>query len=206
MEMEWSPSDDVNNNDRPAAHSTETGETCPAQLNSSETEVGQPSGDDNNNDRPAAHSTGSGLALLAKDGWLEIAQFLDFYSNAILRFASAALNRLISRYLPTLPLRVVECVAASIIKKGYIASAFEGDQRNPWRDLVCGIHESPEPMLREILTKCSGLAIAELDLQHLPYNEQVLAVLAEGLQSVAVSKVVVDGVASGHENVHRLLE
>lgn len=61
-------------------------------------------------------------------------------------------------------------------------------------------------MLREILTKCSGLAIAELDLQHLPYNEQVLAVLAEGLQSVAVSKVVVDGVASGHENVHRLLE
>lgn len=61
-------------------------------------------------------------------------------------------------------------------------------------------------MLREVLTRCDGLAVNQLVLHNLSYTEQLLNVVEECLPSVTVSELFIDGVSSGHERVHRLPE
>lgn len=242
------PSDDVNNNDRPAAHSTESAETCPARLNSSEMEMDQPTGDANENHRPAAHSAESavstvpgssgtdssqldlggingqppsddfnnddrpaprsGLALLNAYEWLEVGSCLDFYENATMRFVSGALNAHVQRYASTLPLRVIAIVGVGYkeAEQRCFAHAYKADLRTPWPDLIFEARASPESMLREVLTRCDGLAVNQLVLHNLSYTEQLLNVVEECLPSVTVSELFIDGVSSGHERVHRLPE
>ncbi|KAH7706122.1 Zinc finger BED domain-containing protein 4 [Aphelenchoides avenae] len=115
--------------------------------------------------RPAPRSTVSGLALLSADEWLDVAPFLDYYNNATLRFTSGALNRLVQRNSFTLPRRVIEAIpvgykdSTCLLGKqytGYSAEAYTADLQTTWRDLEFGVHETPEAILLEVLTKCQG--------------------------------------------------
>ncbi|KAH7715673.1 hypothetical protein AAVH_16916 [Aphelenchoides avenae] len=164
--------------------------------------------DFDNNDRPAEPSAGSGLALLSADGWRDVCPYLDFYDNAMLRFASSALNRLIHRDAFTLPLRVI---AASYVivghvehRNGFWARAFEADLKTPWRDLT--VHASPESMLLEVYSKCKGFTVAVLELRKLLYNELLTDAMVQCLPFFSVTRLFVNGVTSGHDQVHHLLE
>lgn len=65
---------------------------------------------------------------------------------------------------------------------------------------------SPESRLLDVLGRCKGFVVAVLELRDLPYNERVMDVMAQCLPFVTVSVVFVNGVASGHDQVPRLLE
>ncbi|KAH7708674.1 hypothetical protein AAVH_24078, partial [Aphelenchoides avenae] len=77
-------------------------------------------------------------ALLNDDVWLDVAQVLDHYDNAIVRFASGKLNSIIHARESTLPLRVID-----ILQVGYSdtenrcwAHAFIEDLQTRLPDLV----------------------------------------------------------------------
>lgn len=179
--------------------------------------------------------------------------YLDFYDNAMLRFASSALNRLIHRDAFTLPLRVI---AASYVivghvehRNGFWARAFEADLKTPWRDLTFEcvsllalgnlsflniekpnryqmfdpniavqpcfkfilslfyrVHASPESMLLEVYSKCKGFTVAVLELRKLLYNELLTDAMVQCLPFFSVTRLFVNGVTSGHDQVHHLLE
>lgn len=61
-------------------------------------------------------------------------------------------------------------------------------------------------MLQDIFGRCGGHVLSILELRDLPFNDAVMEVMAQRLPYVAVSEVIVVGIASGHERVHRLLE
>lgn len=61
-------------------------------------------------------------------------------------------------------------------------------------------------MLREFLSRCEGFVIARLILRNLPYNQQLMNVMVQCLPFTSVLNVFVDGVAFGHDQVHRILE
>ena len=58
----------------------------------------------------------------------------------------------------------------------------------------------------EALNKCKGFAVAVLELRDLAYTERVMNVMTQCLPFLSVSTVYVNGVASGHDNVSRLLQ